>query len=285
MFFRILCTALLVSLLVHQDVDAQPVLPNFSVTRLSEDKVLIQWKNPDTSLRQLSIQQSKDSLRGFQTLLTMPDPTPPENGTIINRPGAGKLFYRLYLMYPKGKFVFSIVRSPIPVPPPSLKPVELIELPNKEPIASTVQKPAPYKPGSSAIGTVPPIEHLVKPDSVARTRPELSPLPKLTPGTGIEVKKETALPTEPDQYIPSLTVYTHRDGYVFIQLPPECNLSSTQIRFFNDNRQALFELTHPPLRSFRIDKTNFYRSGWYWFEIWQKGKMTEANRFYLPLEY
>ena len=85
--------------------------------------------------------------------------------------------------------------------------------------------------------------------------------------------------------MPSLTVFTHRDGYVFIQLPVTVNLTNTQIRFFTEEGQALFELTNPALRSFRIDKSNFYRAGWYRFEIWQKGKMTESNRFFLPLEF
>ncbi len=143
----------------------------------------------------------------------------------------------------------------------------------------------PYVPGSSAIATVPPIEHLVKPDSVARISPKINSLPTLTPGKGIAIKKQIILPTEPKQFMPSLTVFTHRDGYVFIQLPVTVNLTNTQIRFFTEEGQALFELTNPALRSFRIDKSNFYRAGWYRFEIWQKGKMTESNRFFLPLEF
>jgi len=63
------------------------------------------------------------------------------------------------------------------------------------------------------------------------------------------------------------------------------NLANTQIRFFTEEGHALFELINPAIRAFRIDKSNFYRAGWYRFEIWQKGKLIESNLFYLPLEF
>ena len=285
MSIRIILPVLLVAVLIHFGLNAQPVLPQFAVIKLNNDRILVQWKNTDTTLRQISIQQSSDSLQGFRTLLTMPDPTTPENGTVINRPGAGQMYYRLYLMYPRGRFFFTKVLFPAAPQQPSLNKIS-INQPTTAPITpSPIQKPMPYVPGSSAIATVPAIEHLVKPDSVARITPKLNPLPTLTPGKGIVVKRHTNLPTEPKQFTPSLTVYTHRDGYVFIQLPVTVNLTNTQIRFFTEEGQALFELTNPALRSFRIDKSNFYRAGWYRFEIWQKGKMTESNRFFLPLEF
>ena len=276
---------MLAFILIGSDINSQPVLPQFAVTKLGEDRILIQWKNTDTSIRQISIQQSADGGRNFRTLLNMPDPTTSENGTVINRPGASQLYYRLYLLYPRGRFVFTPIKLPTSAPQPSLQSVTLNQSSTETPIPSPIKKPSPYVPGSSANATVPPIEHLVKPDSVARVRPNINPLPNLKPGSGIVIKKPTDLPTEPIQFTPSLTVFTHRDGYVFIQLPATLNSSNAQIRFFTEEGLALFELTNPPLRSFRIDKTNFYRSGWYRFEIWQKGKMIESNRFYLPLEF
>jgi hypothetical protein len=215
----------------------------------------------------------------------MPDPTIPENGTVINRPGAGQLYYRLYLLYPRGRFLFTPIKLAASVPQPSLQSVSLNKPSTETPIPSPVQKPTLYVPGSSANVAVPPIEHLIKPDSVARIRPNINPIPNLKPGSGIVINRQKDLPTEPILFTPSLTVFTHRDGYVFIQLPATLNSSNVQIRFFTEEGQAIFELTNPPLRSFRIDKTNFYRSGWYRFEIWQKGKMIESNRFYLPLEF
>lgn len=286
MFRRIVFISILWTCLVGQpELAAQATLPNFTVTRLSDDQVLLQWKNPDTALRQLSIQQSADSLTGFRTLLTMPDASTPENGTVINRPAAGKMFYRLYLMYPRGRFVFTTIRRPAVIPPATRVQTTLNPTTAGTIVPATLQRPVPYEPGRSAVGTVPPIDHLIKPDSVARTRPQLGALPKLTPGKGIEVKKPTDSPDEPNSYVPSLNVYTHRDGYVFIQLPESLKLAEVQLRFFTETRQFLFELNHPTLRAFRIDKTNFYQSGWFQFEIWQKGKLIESNRFFIPLEF
>jgi len=285
MSIRNLLPVLLAAFLATFNLNAQPILPQFNVVKLSEDRVLIQWKNPDSTLRQISIQQSSDSIQGFRTLLTMPDPTTSENGTVINRSNAGQMYYRLYLQYPRGRFFFTKIRFPTTLQQPALNTAS-INQPTTAPITpSPIQKPMPYIPGSSAIATVPAIEHLVKPDSVARITPKLNPLPTLTPGKGIVVKRHTNLPTEPKQFTPSLTVYTHRDGYVFIQLPITMNLANTQIRFFTEEGHALFELINPAIRAFRIDKSNFYRAGWYRFEIWQKGKLIESNLFYLPLEF
>ena len=285
MSIRIFFILLLALVLSRSELNSQPTLPQFAVTKLSDDRVLIQWKNPDSTLRQISIQQSADSGKGFRTLLTMPDPSTPENGTVINRTGAGQMFYRLYLMYPRGRFLFTKVLVPGSAPKPTVKPVSIEQSSTETPLPSPINKPTPYVPGRSATATVPPIEHLVKPDSVARVKPYLNKLPRLSPGEGIKVKKQKAPPTEPLQYTPSLTIFTHRDGYVFIQLPTTLNLGNTQVRFFTEDGQALFELNQPPIRVFRIDKTNFYRTGWYRFEIWQKGKMIETNRFFLPLEF
>jgi hypothetical protein len=275
---------LAIGLLFFSLAGAQDTLPRFSVNKLNEDKVLIQWRNSDTSLRQLSIQQSTDSLKGFQTILTMPDPRLEANGTVINRPAAGKMFYRIYLMYPLGRYRLTTSKLPSPLPPP--KPVQILpstpELPNTPTTKLDRAKPTelPYQelipkrnpdPGSDSLLT----RNAVPKQPVAKREPNKE--------TG-EIKKPVTK-TEPEKFVPSTRVYTHKDGYPFIQLPTEWDLSQVIIRFFLENGESLFEINRPPLHSFRIDKTNFHRAGWYKFEIWLKGIKIESNRLYLPMEF
>ncbi len=107
--------------LIEHSVQAQDTLPSFSAYRLSADRIQIEWKNPDTSLRQLSIQQSVDSLVGFKTILTAMNPRLPQNGTVLRVNAKGKIYYRLYLLYPRGKYLFSASKSPAAHPPPASK--------------------------------------------------------------------------------------------------------------------------------------------------------------------
>lgn len=251
---------LLLGILLSYEGSTQDTLPSFSLYKLGPDKVLIQWSNPDAALRQISIQQSADSLFRFKTIITIPDPRLPVNGTVINRPGAGTMYYRIYLLYPKGKYQFSSSRLPA-LPPPT---------PNPSP------KPNSNKPN--------PISDNI-PDTVSRIRPLIGELPDLVPGQKIDLKKVSRKKSEPDRVLPSKHVYAHRDGYAFIEIPAEWDLTQIEIRFFSENGQPLFDLKSPAIRTFRVDKSNFYRAGWQEFEIWLKGKLMERNRFYLPLEF
>lgn len=269
--------ALLLGIILANQGMSQDSLPKFTLYKLGPDKVLIQWKNTDTTLRQISIQQSADSLYRFKTVLTMPDPRLPENGTVITRPGADTMFYRIYLLYPKGRYLFSPSKLPQPEPP----------APKPSPKPTPVRPPVPpvTKSDSTKNRSVPVAVLPVRSDTVSLVKPQIDAVPDLTPGQKFEVKKVHPKTQEPDRFIPSKHVFAHRDGYAFIELPNEWDLSQVEIRFFSENGQSLFDLKSPALRTFRVDKTNFYRAGWQEFEIWLKGKLVERNRFYLPLEF
>ena len=71
-------------LLFSSIVRAQDTLPRFSVTAKGPGKILISWHNRYTTVSQISIQRSLDSLKYFTTLLTVPDPHLPENGAMLN---------------------------------------------------------------------------------------------------------------------------------------------------------------------------------------------------------
>lgn len=270
-------------ILIVNPVAAQETLPNFSLEKLNTDKVRIHWKNPDTTLRQLSIQQSADSLTGFKTIITVLSPQLEQNGSVIGRPKASKMFYRIYLLYPRGKYIFTASKLPgekspavqnTPSPPLSTK--------TKAELSKSKAEPDTVK--NVSVKTTPPANR-VKKDSSDNKVPVLK---EKFPAEKKENKKQEPVPEpvpEPVKRAPSPYLSTLPDGYPFIKLPAEWVLTQVQIRFFEENGEKLFVLTDPPIRTFRIDKTNFTRAGWYNFEIWHKGVKIETNRFYLPLEF
>ncbi len=87
-----------------------------------------------------------------------------------------------------------------------------------------------------------------------------------------------------DHFVPSKYVYTVSDGYVRIQLPTEDD-KKYSLKFFTINDEPLFELKDVKERDFKIDKANFYSSGWFRFELYQDGELLEKHRFFLPREF
>jgi len=101
---------------------AQDTLPGFTASLKSNGKVLISWRNSYPSTNQISIQRSTDSLRNFTTLITVPDPRIPENGFVDSKANGTKMFYRIFILFPNSKYLFTKSRRARaePVEQPSL---------------------------------------------------------------------------------------------------------------------------------------------------------------------
>src|SRR5690348_8782377 len=92
---------------INAVVVAQDTLPKFSVKNVGNNRIIIGWINTFESIKQISIQRSFDSLTGYKTILTVADPTTPQNGYADTKAQNDRMFYRLYIMLDKGVFIFS----------------------------------------------------------------------------------------------------------------------------------------------------------------------------------
>lgn len=110
---RFLFVLILVSLFTIPHAKAQDTLPGFTASLKSSGKVLISWRNGYPSVNQISIQRSTDSLRNFTTLLTVPDPQIPENGFVDSKPGNSKMYYRIFILFPNSKYMFTRSRRAV----------------------------------------------------------------------------------------------------------------------------------------------------------------------------
>ena len=104
---------LLLSLLVisSQLLRAQDTLPKVSVVNLS-NHIVISWSNPYISLTTINIQRSSDSLKNFKTIGTVLDVKNKTNGFVDSKPPSGPLFYRLFLSFEGGMYIFTTARRP-----------------------------------------------------------------------------------------------------------------------------------------------------------------------------
>jgi len=216
-------------------------LPKFSLKNVGGNRIVIGWANQFETVKQISIQRSFDSLKNFKTILTVPDPSIPENGYVDTKASNDHMFYRLYIMLDKGAFLFSDAKRPV--------------------LDTVVKKDAAVKTELPGLN----VPVIIK-DSVV-----------IGPVNGNNRPKA-------DVFVASKRVFTFKDGYVRIVLPSAGD-KKYRIKFFTPDDEMLFELKDIKEKDFKIDKTNFYHSGWFKFELYENEELLEKNKFYLPKEF
>src|SRR5688572_21144727 len=85
-------------------IRAQDTLPKFTVVSKPNNRNVVSWTNAFPYTSQISIQRSGDSTRNFKTILTVPDPSVPQNGFVDSKFPAGPVFYRLFIVLDSGKY-------------------------------------------------------------------------------------------------------------------------------------------------------------------------------------
>jgi hypothetical protein len=232
---------------------AQDTLPNFLLKNAGNNRIVIGWTNTFTEIKQLSIQRSFDSLSGYKTILTVADPSTPQNGYVDAKATNDHMFYRLYIQLDKGNYLFSRA---------------------KRPVTDTLQK-----------NTATAILEIKKADSIRRANPFYVKLDSLLGKDSVTSPVAVTIKNKPTGFTPSLYVYTNRDGYVRINLPEEEKVKKYSIKFFDADDTFLFELKDIKNRNFKLDKTNFYHAGWFKFELFEEGKLLEKHKFYIEKDF
>lgn len=232
----------LVLLFVASSLYAQDTLPNFSVKNAGNNRIVIGWNNQFENIRQISIQRSFDSLKNYKTILTVADPTTPQNGFVDTKATNDHMFYRLYILLDKGVYLFSDAKKPV---------IDTAKVEGREPFKPVVDTP------------------VVLVDSLGRVIDTIS-----------KVNKKPVVPS----FVPSKYIYTYKDGYVRISLPDD-PAKKYLIKFFDADNNLLFELKDFPDRSFKLEKSNFYKAGWYFFELYENSELLEKHKFLLTKDF
>lgn len=244
---------------------AQDTLPKFSLINAGNNRVIIGWVNKFENVKQISIQRSFDSITGYKSILTVADPTSPQNGFLDAKAPNDHMFYRIYIMLDKGMYLFTEA---------------------KRPVKDTLRVSRPRLPGEKNNVTVTGNENNpALPDSIEKARPVVIQLNGF-PGANDSVTVPTPVTTKnkTNAFVPSIYVYTCRDGYICIKLPDDEKPKKFSIKFFEDET-LLFELKEIKEKEFKLDKTNFYHAGWFRFELYEDEKLVEKHKFYLEKDF
>jgi len=119
-------------------------------------------------------------------------------------------------------------------------------------------------------------KRLVDPFSIEVNRPEKS--------MDSTLKTNGDAKNKPNIFVPSLYVYTSRDGNIHLNLP-NADTKKYSVKFYDENDNFLFEVNSLKDQSLIIDKTNFYHAGWFKFELFVDDKLKEKHKFYLGKEF
>lgn len=93
-------------------VHAQNTLPNFSVKNTG-GKIIVSWKNSyKVPAANLNIQRSYDSLRNFTTIGSVLNPQSSENGYFDANPPYNNMYYRIFISFDGGSFLFTESKHP-----------------------------------------------------------------------------------------------------------------------------------------------------------------------------
>ena len=303
---------LLVSLLFSTILKAQDTLPRFSVTARGTGKILISWHNKYPDVAQISIQRSADSGKNFSTLLTVPQPTLPENGAVDGKAPHPNFYYRLFIVFQNSQYIFTPSHRPQSNTGESEAVAREDEAAGKEitKAASTrivfvdpakQQRPGTIRTPAGIHGTAPELSDMAFSATIFVRRGD-SVIGKLS-GRQIQSFRDSLLNRTKDTlvfidgdtllikpYVPvevykvSAYVYTGKYGNIHMALP-EAGKRHYSVKFFDENNKLLFELSEIKDPALILDKTNFHHAGWFRFELYDGDQIKEKNKFFIPKEF
>jgi len=227
---------------------AQDTLPRITVKNLS-GQVVVSWvNNYKMPVATINIQRSYDSLKNYTTIGSVLNPQNAENGYADSKPPYNKMYYRVFVSFEGGTYLFSKIARPVK------------EIP-QEVIAEDTLHPFLVKDN----WTMQPVYEQPKNQNI-----KIQPKTQLPPiNNNIEIIT-----------YPSRRIFTNKDNNIIIYLP-EAETKKYTVKFFEENDTPLFELNKLHDSYLIIEKVNFVHAGWFHFDIYESGKLIEKNKFFI----
>jgi hypothetical protein len=274
--------ALFIVLFIAVTSFSQDTLPGFTLVERG-GRVTVSWTNPYSSLVQLSVQRSYDSVKYFTSIFSATSPGLPQNGYTDTKKGINRVFYRIFYVLEGGTYFFSRAKradgteagSVSNFPSQSTKSRD--NTPDFSKITPGDKRTITIKRNDTTITKLSINSFKNYRDSVLRTT--LDTLYTINDSIiGISLYEPM------QEFRTSAYIYLNRDGYVNITLP----LSSQKkynIKFFEEDGSSLFEIGNVKETPLLIDKANFIHAGWFLFELYEDNKLKEKNRLFLPKDF
>lgn len=247
-------------------------LPSFNATDKGGSTV-ISWNVSEEKLTLLVIQKSIDSLNGFKSIASMPDPNTPSNGYVDKNNKELNFYYRIFYAGVNGKYFFTeSKKAQIEIIKPYIK---------IEPTKNNSKEAKPIAPNTnevvvktSAEKIIDPIEILPKKELIESVLPikENSSITNFTINIFTEkVEQESKLTTNP-------YLYVSKENNLMLIIP-ETHKRKFHLQVWKEDGTPIFSMKNIKDAQLLIDKSNFIYSGWFKYEISEGEQLKERGKF------
>jgi hypothetical protein len=239
----------------------QDTLPKISVKNIS-NKIIVSWKNNyGANISTINIQRSYDSIKNFTTIGSVLEPMNRENGFVDNKEPTAYVFYRVFVAFEGGRYIFS----------KSYRPVKDSAVGNSYEIENRREVNTPAS--TESITSIP--------------APITKAIAGTTPGTKLyRVPPPLPLPPPPtpkNLFVASKFIYTGKDNNIILDLVMVSG-NRFSVKFFDEKDNMIFEIKKIAEPYLIIEKVNFKHAGWFYFKLFDNGILKEKNKFYIPKE-
>jgi len=261
---------------------SQDTLPKFTLTETGE-RVTISWTNPfQTTLAQLNVQRSYDSLKGYSTIYSAMSPQLPQNGYTEVKPRASRVFYRIFYALQGGAYFFSKPkRAGVPTASTNAVSTTNDHRDFTNPALTNVV------PGDKRVITIKINDAVYKQISINVFRSFRDSVLRLTKDTLYSINDSIVSLNrfrQMEAFKTSAYIFINKDGFISVSLPL-VNEKKYHLKFFEEDGSSLFEIAHVAESPLILDKANFVHSGWFQFELYEDNKLKEKNKLFVPKDF
>jgi hypothetical protein len=285
---------------------SQETLPNFSAKKLAKNWVQISWTNKYDNLVQLTIQRSLDSTTHFRTIFSATSPQLPQNGYIDKTAPLGfKIYYRILYVFEGGAYYFTKSKqaSIFSMQAPTSDTAKIISnsIPQKISASTTETNKINSEPTKPTLTKLEPLK-IEKPlitiykktkDSII-TKIESKQLKGFKDSIYKNTKDTIQINEAANEVIikpfvpkpiwkPSVYLFTNEKGLIRLMLPLAKQIKY-KIIFYDVKGKIILQIERVKESDLIIDKSNFRKAGWIFFELFENDQLKEKNKFYLGLD-
>jgi len=237
---------------------AQDTLPRVSIKSMG-NQIIVSWKNNyGAIISNINIQRSRDSLKNFTTIGTVLNPLNKENGFVDRKPNNLNMYYRVFVAFEGGTYVFSHSHRPV------LDTTHAVTKAAAEPTSTT-------EPAMEELIQTEPATVLEEKVPVAESLENFLPKIKI-PRVVIPVG-----------FVPSKFIYTNKENNLVISLP-DAETQKFSVKFFDDKDNQILEIKKITESFLLMEKVNFMHTGWFYYSLYDDNIFLEKYKFYIGKE-
>ena len=275
---------------------SQDTLPKFSARLLNKNMVQISWNNNFKNLVQLTVQRSLDSITHFRSIFSSESPQLPQNGFIDKKNPIGvKVYYRILYVFEGGAYFFTKSKQPSIFNAETLirTAPELISKKISAEISTPIIQPIKITPEAIKIEKPLIIIYKKTRDSIVN-KIEASQLKKFKDSIAKNSKDTLQINLVANEiiikpFVPiivwkaSIYLFTNEKDFIQLLLPIAKQIKY-KILFYDEFGKSIFQIEQVKETDLIIDKSNFRKAGWIFFELYENDKLKEKNKFFLKID-